>query len=267
MVGSLETAMVGSSYIGIVDSATEILEEDWRTDDDTETDLLGETTCGNFRLDRGVKFAMTIRRHEIICLEEYTEDEIRNCWYSLEDKEKMKETHGKMVARFESGEKGMTYRGLECWTTKGGRDLDLNISKCADAVMDEQDAQWNASIDDWERVAAASQEVTAGSAKRALAIGREDERDAIEARALVEDTVYSVEDTVHGDDEIVSGEHELVKRARRRKSKTKPKSRRSLRTEDRKDPPGKIRRENSQTASDVLMQMRMASRNARKLEV
>jgi hypothetical protein len=133
--------------------------------------------------------------------------------------------------------------------------------------MDEQDAQWNASIDDWERVAAASQEVTAVSAKKALAIGREDERDAIEARASLEDSVYSLECTGHGEEKIASGELEVVKRPRRRKNKTKSKTRRSVRTEDRKDPPGKIRRENSQTASDVLMQMRMASRKARTLKV
>jgi hypothetical protein len=184
----------------------------------------------------------------------------------LEDKEKMYEKHNKMLARFESGKearKGTTYRGLEYSTTKGGRDLDLNFSKCTDAVMDEQDAQRKASIDDWERVAAASQEVTAGSAKRALAIGREDEREAVEARA-------SLGDTVHGDDESVSVEHDVFNRTHRRKYKPKSKkskTRRSLRTEDRKDPPGKIRRENSQTASDVLMQMRMAIRKGRYLKV
>jgi hypothetical protein len=235
---TLETTMVGSSYKEmsykemsykeIMEEATRIVEEDWKTEDDTETYLLGETTDGNIRFDRGVRFSMTIRQHDIMCLEEYTEDEVRNCWYSLEDKEKMYEKQAKMVALFESGKKakkGMSYRGLECWTTKGGRDLDLNISKCIDAVMAEQDAQWNASIDDWERLAAASQEVTAGSAKRALAIGREYERAAIKARASLQNTVS------------VSGEHKVVKITHRRKSKTKSKSktRRSLRTEDRKD--------------------------------
>jgi hypothetical protein len=253
--------MVGSSYNEIMEEATRIIEEDWKTEDDIEIDLLGETTNGSFQLDRGVRFAMTIRQHESMCLEEYTKDEVRNSWYSLEDKKKMNEKHNKMVARFESGKeakKGTTYRGLECWTTKGGRAMDLNISKCTDAVMDEQDAQWNANIDDWERVAAASQEVTAGSAMRASAIGREYEREAIEARDSLEDTVR------------VSGKNGVVKRTHRRKSKPKSKrskARRSLRTENRKDPPGKIRRENSQTASDVLMQMRMAIRKARTLKV
>jgi hypothetical protein len=204
-----------------------------------------------------------------MCLEEYTEDEVRNCWYSLEDKEKKYEKLNKMVARFESGKeakKGMTYRGLEYWTTKGGRDLDLDIWKCIDAVMAEQDAQRNASIDDWERVAAASQEVTAGSAKRALAKGQEDERESIKARASLEDTVYSLEDTVHGDDESVSGEQEVVKRTHRRKSKPKSKkskTRRSLRT----DPPGERSEERIPKQPDVLMKMRMAIRRARTLKV
>jgi hypothetical protein len=90
-----------------------------------------------------------------------------------------------------------------------------------------------------------------------LAIGREDEREAFEARASLEDTVS------------VSSEHKVVKRTQRRKSKSKSKSktRRSLRTEDRKDPPGKIGRESSQKGSDVLMKMRMAIRKARTLKV
>jgi hypothetical protein len=229
-----------------LDHTLETVEEDWKTEDDTETDLLSETRYGNFRRDRGVRFAMTARRRNIMCLEEYTEDEVRNSWYSLEDKEKMKKKHNKVVARFESGKeakRGMNYRGLECWTKKGGHDLDFNISKCADAVLDEQDAQWNASIDDCERVAAASQEVTVGSAKRALAIGREDEREAIEARASLEDTVSKP------------------------KSKSKTRSSRSLCTEDRKDPPGMIRRESSQIGSDILTKMRMASRKARTRKV
>jgi hypothetical protein len=325
---TLETTMVGSYYKAIMEEATRILEEDWKTDDDIETDLLGETTYGDFRLDRGVRFSMTIRQHASMSIEEYTEDEVRNCWYSFEDKEKMYEKHNKMVARFESGKKakkGSTYRGLECWTTKGGCDLDLNISKCTDAVMDEQDAQWSASIDDWERVATASREVTVGSAKRALATGQEYEREAIEARSLLEYivsgsgehevvkrthsrksikrthsrkskpksttktrrslrtedrkdppgkirrfSVHSLEDTVHGDDESVSCELEVVKRTNKRQSKPKSKkskTRHIIRTKDRKDPPGGIRRENSQTASDVLMKMRMAIRKARTLKV
>jgi hypothetical protein len=241
-----------------LDRILETVEDDWKTEDDTKTDLSeGETRCGSSsRLDRRVQFAKIARRRNIMCLKEYTEDEFRNSWYSLEDSEKMKERHIKMAARFESGKeakKGMNYRGLECWTTKGGDEICLNVSKCADAVLDEQDAQWDASIDDRERVAAASQEVSAGSAKRALAIGREDEREAIEARASLEDAVSKPK----------SKSRKTRSSLRTEYLKDPP----GKRTEDRKDPPGKIRRQNSQIAKDLLMKMRMATRKARTLKV
>jgi hypothetical protein len=101
-----------------LDHILETVEDDWKTEDDTDIDLdlSGETRYGSSRLDRRVQFTKTARRRNIMCLNEYTEDEFRNSWYSSEDSEKMKEKHIKMAARFESGKeakKGTNYRGLE----------------------------------------------------------------------------------------------------------------------------------------------------------
>jgi hypothetical protein len=122
-------------------------------------------------------------------------------------------------------------------------------------------------IYDWERLATASLEVTTESTKQALAITREDEQEATEVRASssLDDTVHLLEDF---EDESVSGsvEHNVVKRKTcQRKSKPKCKSKSKTRCSD---PPGsKIKREISQNASDILIQMRMASLNARNLTV
>ena len=48
-------------------------------------------------------------------------------------------------------------------TEQGELELHLNIPKCIDAVMDEQEGQWNAHEDDWDRLAAVSERVRAES--------------------------------------------------------------------------------------------------------
>jgi hypothetical protein len=59
--------------------------------------------------------------------------------------------------------RSMTYRGLFFLTEQGELELDLNIPKCIDAVMDEQEGQWNAHEDNWDRLAAVSERVRAES--------------------------------------------------------------------------------------------------------
>lgn len=139
---------------------------------------------------RAVTFAITNKLFEIMSLEDYSEKEIRRCWYSPEEKEKMNHSKDKLVARMEAGKplKGdMTYRGLECWTTAGGEELDANIARVVDAVMDEQDRQWAENNDDFELIAKVSSVATSGSAELAREIAVQDEKEAKSAWETMED--------------------------------------------------------------------------------
>jgi hypothetical protein len=169
-----------------------------------------------FLQSRTITFAVAIKRQEIPSHEDYSEKELKKCWYTDADKEKMQLTKDKTVARIEKGKpaKGsVPYRGLECWTTVGGELLDQHISIVVAAVMDEQDAQWDADSDDRARIAAVSQAATGHSQEKAYRVAAEDERAALLAWSLHEDASQQ-----SGDDDS------LVSSSSRRSSSSKKKS-------------------------------------------
>lgn len=170
----------------ILTEATQIVEES--TFDVDENDVSesysssssssSSRSCGP---QRAIHFSPDIEYHEIICLEDYTEKELRKCWYSPEEKDKMNRNKDKVVARLEAGKpakRDMTYQGLHCWTTAGGQALDESIALVVNSVMDEQDRQWAANQDDFERIAEISASVTSHSARAALSTGLSDEMEA-----------------------------------------------------------------------------------------
>jgi hypothetical protein len=125
-------------------------------------------------------------------------------------------TKDKTVARIEKGKPArgsVPYRGLECWTTVGGELLDQHISVVVAAVMDEQDAQWDADSDDRARIAAVSRAATGHSQEKAYRVAAEDERAAQLAWSLHEDASQQSAD----DDSLVSS-------SSRRSSSSKKKS-------------------------------------------
>jgi hypothetical protein len=269
-----------STYEEIVDKAVQVIDySEWETD--SEDEFCFESA--GFSSFPRVQFAVTVRRRETISVEDYTEKELKSCWYTPEDKERMTSKHEKMVARVEAGKlakKSMTYRGLECWTTVGGDLLDSSIARYVDAVMDEQDHQWDIEgKESWDRIASISHAVTGESAQRALELAKHDEVDAKMAWDTPDDSNCIT------DDESVCGMAHLVakKRAhRKRKNKRAEKkdvqkdtkdakpgraTTRMVRRSVGKEPPGKIERQMSQKASDVLTQMRSATRNMKSMKV
>jgi hypothetical protein len=152
-----------------------------------------------FDLDLGrVRFAEAVKRYDVLSLDDYTQREVTKSWHSDEEKEKITEKHNTLVRRLELGKKckrKMTYRGLECWTEQGSVKLDESISRTVDAVMDEQDGQWAAGLDDWNRIAKISRAVSKESRKRALELAEEDAREAREAYETVEEEPGSDEDS------------------------------------------------------------------------
>lgn len=258
---------------------TQILAQALRLLDCEQLDSDNENESSGFcfdSCDRKVEFKMTVKKRGTICLKDFTEEERNSCWYTREEKEKMKTKFDKMVARFEAGKpakKRMTYRGLESWVGKGGAALDANIARCVDAVMDEQDRQWVPGIStDCDAIAAKSQAVTQECVQNALKLAKADEIDAKMTWGIIDDSNCVT------DDESVGGVASLVakKRANRKRRKSgKEVKQDSKKTSNdakpgrapitaarktlRKDPPGKVESDDWLYMSKVNRAMRSTS--------
>lgn len=130
-----------------------------------------------------VRFAETIKEHEIQSLNNYTNSELRSSWYSSKEKKAMSARREKMLAQLESGkrcnEDKTTYRGLECWTTEGAEELSDNINLVIQVVLQEQERQLASGLKlDAKLIAATSQAVTGLSLQRALQLAQTDESEA-----------------------------------------------------------------------------------------
>ncbi len=164
----------------IIDKATRILNDDGLSFDLDENDS-SEFSSSSSGPQRAVTFAASNNYREIISRHDYSEKEIRRCWYSAEEKDKMNRSKDKVVARLEAGKQARgstTYRGLECWTTKGGQELDEKIAAVVNAVMDEQDRQWAINCDDLDHIAKISSAITAENTKIARQLAIQDEKEA-----------------------------------------------------------------------------------------
>ncbi|CAJ1932497.1 unnamed protein product [Cylindrotheca closterium] len=118
---------------------------------------------------------------EIDTLEHYTEQEILNSWYTKEEFKTIAMRSHKHALRWESGESSMPdsfHRGLEIFTEEGEHLVTASIERCIDAVMDEQAAQWESDVDDFDRLAAISAEVSKFSVNYALEQAVADEQEA-----------------------------------------------------------------------------------------
>jgi len=115
---------------------------------------------------------------------EYTSEEMNDSWYSSAEKELMYDTHAETVRRMETGKrpkKNTTYRGLENWLDTNAEQLDRTVHACIDAVMDEQDRQWDeleSNIVDWDRFREESLTVSRQSAILAFKMAAYDECEA-----------------------------------------------------------------------------------------
>jgi hypothetical protein len=267
-------------------------------DQNDETDS-SNTSSQSSGPQRAIRFAPANKVLQIMTLEEYSDKELRRCWYSPEEKEKMNNSKDKIVARLEAGKKprvDMTYRGLECWTTAGGQELDENIARSVNAIMDEQDRQWAYNDDDWNKISEISAAVTVESSKVARRVAMKDEK---EARMAWEDSddlsVSSSHSTMSEIVPVISSRKQLfdvLKRSsshhakrregstenassepeskdKRRKSKKSKKSKKTSKKSRRScpDPPAPVKRSASQDASELLLKMVSAGRQMSSMKV
>jgi hypothetical protein len=275
-----------------------VVEEDLKFDSD-ENDVPESVSSSSMppRSQRAINFSPTVEYYDVIGLDDYSEKEFRRCWYSSEEKDKMNRNKDKLVARLEAGKPprgDMTYQGLQCWTNAGGLLLDQSIALVVNSVMDEQDRQWAANKDDFDRLAEISATASAHSAKTALERGLEDEMEARLAWEIEEINLVSVSDHSKEAEDCrgpavtrpelfavpkgltrkrskvqspeaqyvrsseVAKEHEPLKSAPKKsvEARASEKSRKPL-----LDPPAPVNRTFSSDASEVLFLMRTVGRN------
>ena len=130
-----------------------------------------------------LQFADYFEEYHHLGLHEYTEEELSNCWFTSQERERILEEHENTIKRMEKGKKAKgnaSYRGLEFETEKGSLDKARRIVKCIDMVMDEQEIQWQHGVFNWDRFARFSQKASKESVRVALNVARRDEIDALE---------------------------------------------------------------------------------------
>ncbi|CAJ1943405.1 unnamed protein product [Cylindrotheca closterium] len=149
---------------------------------DTTSDL-EQAYSSQDSMVKHVTFNEIVQCRKTISREDYTELEAHQSWLSREEMAKMTERQFKTAARMESGKESKresTYRGLECLSAKGEAELNGVIQYCIDAVMDENDRQFDLfeKIQDSEMIALASMACSAESIQKAMRRGESDAREA-----------------------------------------------------------------------------------------
>merc|ERR1712232_786927 len=107
---------------------------------------------------------------------------IEDCWYSPEDYEEIKASFQYLVFMMDSGEETIdnneeTSRGLEFRTQEGAWERFEHERDAYNAVLDEQDRQWNRNCDDPIKIAELYQEVCVPCQNDASERGKKDEID------------------------------------------------------------------------------------------
>lgn len=132
---------------------------------------------------KGMSISFSGKKHikKIPHLNTMSEEDIEQIWYSHYDYDDIKASFEYTVFMMDAGEAKTvendehTTRGLEMRTEEGAWARFEHKRDAYNAVLDEQDRQWNDGEDDAEAIAAACLEVTESAAKGALERGLGDE--------------------------------------------------------------------------------------------
>jgi len=109
---------------------------------------------------RSVNWASQCEVFEIIHINDMEDEEVFSCWYHEEDYSMIKKRIRLSVLLMEAGRAvegpDHTDRGIECRTADGARQRYRNRRTTVNAVLDEQDRQWDNNVQDDDRLAKVS---------------------------------------------------------------------------------------------------------------
>jgi hypothetical protein len=133
---------------------------------------------------KGVKFVEERNEvYHITHLDDIPEDEVNATWYDGGEYSEIKQAYQLTIFMMEAGEKlspeEHTSRGLEYRTQEGAWARYENKRDAYNAVLDEQDRQWQADTDDDEKISIIYLEHSSKCAKSAAARAKADEEEAM----------------------------------------------------------------------------------------
>ena len=153
--------------------------------------LLPQLEATTLPCRKRVTFLENHQVHSIQHLDDYTNDEIAATWYSGAEYADIKASYRSTIYLIECNKsipEGHTSRGLEYRTQEGAWARYENKRDAYNAVLDEQDAQWNKDVDDQDVISQIYLKHSTKCAKAARDLGHED---AIEARELYAQLLHS----------------------------------------------------------------------------
>eukprot|EP00980_Cylindrotheca_fusiformis_P019467 scaffold6708_cov134-Cylindrotheca_fusiformis.AAC.37 len=162
--------MNSPSTISKIDASDDPFYADYYDDEDDDVETEGT-----------VRFALHMDVFDILCRDEYTDEELAACFYSQDDISDMNAVQTEIADRMEQGKrakKSSPYRGLEAWTEQGQLDMNERIYACVDAVLDEQSLQWADGISSRKRIAKVAKRMSQESVRKALKLAKQDEKEA-----------------------------------------------------------------------------------------
>ncbi|KAL3936016.1 MAG: hypothetical protein SGBAC_008571 [Bacillariaceae sp.] len=175
-----------------------ISEQDLSVDDTFDNDDISEcstictfTSSCEFALhqDKKVQFASHAYCQYTISRYQMTLEEALQTWIFADEKAEMLNNYSLTAERMKSGKKpkkNSSYRGLECFHASDADELKETIKSCVDAVLDEQENQWEKDALDWKKFSKASKKQSKSSIKLALKRAKEDEKEAKKAYRRME---------------------------------------------------------------------------------
>jgi len=130
-------------------------------------------------VSRSVHWASQCEVFEIIHINDMEDEEVFSCWYHEEDYSMIKKRIRVSVLLMEAGRAvespEHTDRGIECRTADGARERYRNRRKTVNAVLDEQDSQWDNNVKDDDRLAKVSMGHSGKSRVSAMVRARQDQ--------------------------------------------------------------------------------------------
>jgi hypothetical protein len=140
-----------------------------------------ESTAATEQEELHVRFSENIRVRTTIHCNDYTPEELKACWYTGDDNQRIHRQCSKEIRKLNEGstlkDKKYCSRGLEGYTTVGAATKKRNRRSAVNAVLDEQMIQWEEDIFD-EYVIAEIYCITSASCQvRANMVGLRDHRE------------------------------------------------------------------------------------------
>lgn len=170
-------------------------------------------TIGNVNERIKIRFNNRVQFKNIRHVSEFSEEEIKNGWYDKDDFNRMSEEVSEIAKLIEKGiGHALCIRGLEHIVEEDLANYRAEkMINSIDAVLDEQEEQWDDGVEDSKLIAEIYAEYTKPLEKEAHLIGLKDAEEGYKSFDM----------------ELVKPEEEKIKKAKQKKGKKKEKSRSS----------------------------------------